>query len=92
MSGHNAAVKALCWSPHKSNLLVSGGGTTDKTIKFWNTNNFKLIKSIDTGFKLKNKHTTNNYILKDRKFVIWCSVKLKTSWSARTDIVKIKYQ
>lgn len=34
---HRAAVKALAWSPHRRNLLVSGGGTTDQTIRFWNT-------------------------------------------------------
>jgi len=27
---HIAAVKALAWSPHQSNVLASGGGTTDK--------------------------------------------------------------
>jgi cell division cycle 20-like protein 1 (cofactor of APC complex) len=39
----------MAWSPHNHNLLVTGGGTTDKTIKFWNTSNFKLQKTIDTG-------------------------------------------
>lgn len=34
---HQAAVKALSWSPHQHGLLVSGGGTADRCIKFWNT-------------------------------------------------------
>ena len=34
---HSAAVKALAWSPHQHGLLVSGGGTADRTIRFWNT-------------------------------------------------------
>jgi cell division cycle 20-like protein 1, cofactor of APC complex len=34
---HNAAVKAIAWSPHQRGLLASGGGTADRTIKFWNT-------------------------------------------------------
>ena len=34
---HKAAVKAIAWSPHKRGLLASGGGTQDRTIKFWNT-------------------------------------------------------
>jgi cell division cycle 20-like protein 1 (cofactor of APC complex) len=38
LSDHTAAVKALAWSPHKSSLLATGGGSSDKTIKFWNTN------------------------------------------------------
>ncbi len=37
-SDHKAAVKALAWSPHSHNTLITGGGTTDKTIKFWNVN------------------------------------------------------
>ena len=34
---HKAAVKAIAWSPHQSNILASGGGTADRCIKFWNT-------------------------------------------------------
>ena len=36
LSAHCAAVKALAWSPHQSGLLASGGGTADRTIRFWN--------------------------------------------------------
>lgn len=32
-----AAVKAIDWSPHQAGLLASGGGTADRTIRFWNT-------------------------------------------------------
>ncbi|KAJ3119864.1 substrate-specific activator of APC-dependent proteolysis [Physocladia obscura] len=35
-SEHTAAVKAIAWSPHKSGLLASGGGTADQYIRFWN--------------------------------------------------------
>ena len=34
LTGHTAAIKALAWSPHQRNVLASGGGTSDKTIKF----------------------------------------------------------
>lgn len=46
---HTAAVKALAWSPHQRNILASGGGTADRTIKLWNINNNSLLNSIDTG-------------------------------------------
>ena len=36
-SEHKAAVKALAWCPWQKNLLASGGGTADKTMKFWST-------------------------------------------------------
>ncbi|CAJ0651001.1 2640_t:CDS:2 [Entrophospora sp. SA101] len=34
---HKAAVRALSWSPHDRNILVSGGGHLDRQICFWNT-------------------------------------------------------
>ena len=34
---HTAAVKALAWHPTRRNLLATGGGTNDCTIRFWNT-------------------------------------------------------
>ena len=34
---HQAAVKAIAWSPHAAGLLASGGGTADRTVRFWNT-------------------------------------------------------
>ena len=37
ITAHQAAVKALAWCPFQSNLLATGGGTADRTIKFHNT-------------------------------------------------------
>uniref|UniRef100_A0A0A9ZAD1 Protein FIZZY-RELATED 1 n=2 Tax=Lygus hesperus TaxID=30085 RepID=A0A0A9ZAD1_LYGHE len=34
---HRAAVKALAWSPHHTNLLATGGGTADKRLCIWDT-------------------------------------------------------
>jgi cell division cycle protein 20 (cofactor of APC complex) len=49
LTDHQAAVKALAWSPHERNLLASGGGTADRCIKFWNAQSGSLINSVDTG-------------------------------------------
>lgn len=49
MTAHTAAVKALAWCPFQANLLASGGGTADRSIKFWNTHTGALLNSIDTG-------------------------------------------
>lgn len=49
LNSHTAAVKAISWSPYKRNLLISGGGKKDNTIKFWNIDDGKLINSFDTG-------------------------------------------
>ncbi|KAI8986985.1 WD40-repeat-containing domain protein [Pilobolus umbonatus] len=51
---HIAAIKAISWNPHKRGMLVSGGGTADKTIKFWNTINGTLLYSHDTGSQVCN--------------------------------------
>jgi cell division cycle protein 20 (cofactor of APC complex) len=48
-NNHIAAVKAISWCPFKRNLLISGGGKKDNSIKFWNIDEGKLINSFDTG-------------------------------------------
>lgn len=42
---HKAAVKALAWCPWQKNLIVSGGGSSDKSIKFWKVDEGKLQSS-----------------------------------------------
>ncbi|EKV16567.1 Cell cycle regulatory protein (Srw1), putative [Penicillium digitatum PHI26] len=59
-SGHNAAVKAIAWSPHQHHLLASGGGTADRTIKFWNTQTGSMIKEVDTGSQVCNLSWSKN--------------------------------
>lgn len=49
LTQHQAAVKALAWCPYQRNVLASGGGTSDRTIKIWNTVSGTLEKSVDTG-------------------------------------------
>lgn len=46
---HKAAVKALDWCPFHRGLLASGGGTADRTIKFWNSASGAMLNSVDTG-------------------------------------------
>lgn len=45
---HCAAVKALAWCPFQSNLLASGGGSADRSIKFWNTHTGACLNTVDT--------------------------------------------
>ncbi|CAI0547976.1 unnamed protein product [Linum tenue] len=45
---HTAAVKALAWSPYQFGVLASGGGTNDRCIKLWNTQNGTRLASVDT--------------------------------------------
>jgi hypothetical protein len=48
-SEHTAAVKAIAWSPHQHSILASGGGTADRTIRFWNTQTGAALQKVDTG-------------------------------------------
>jgi cell division cycle 20-like protein 1 (cofactor of APC complex) len=61
LSNHTAAVKALAWSPHQHGLLASGGGTADRTIRFWNTLKGTQINSIDTGSQVCALIFSKNY-------------------------------
>ena len=56
MTAHTAAVKALAWCPFQAKLLASGGGTADRSIKFWNTHTGALLNSIDTGSQVSAQH------------------------------------
>ena len=53
-ASHQAAVKALAWSPHQHGLLASGGGTADRWIKFWNALSLKEVNSIETWSQVCN--------------------------------------
>ena len=50
---HTAAVKALAWDPHVSGVLATGGGTQDKTIRFWNVFNGTMLNDLDTGSQVR---------------------------------------
>jgi cell division cycle 20-like protein 1 (cofactor of APC complex) len=51
---HSAAVKALAWSPFQQNVLASGGGTADKTIRFWNMKTMQNTSFKNTGSQVCN--------------------------------------
>ncbi|ANB12817.1 Cdh1p [Sugiyamaella lignohabitans] len=57
---HEAAIKAISWSPHQRGLLASGGGTADRKIRFWNTQTGSLLNEIDTGSQVCNLAWSKN--------------------------------
>ena len=59
-SDHNAAVKAVAWSPHQSGLLASGGGTADRHIRFWNAQTGLPLHRVDTGSQVCNLMWSKN--------------------------------
>ncbi|KAK9457743.1 WD40-repeat-containing domain protein [Dipodascopsis uninucleata] len=46
---HRAAVKALAYCPWSPSLLATGGGSNDRTIRFWHTNSGSLVNSFTTN-------------------------------------------
>ena len=59
-TAHTAAIKALAWSPHQSGLLASGGGTADRTIRFWSTKTGTELKCVDAGSQVCNLAWSKN--------------------------------
>ena len=53
-------MKALGWSPHQHGLLASGGGTADRTIRFWNTLTSTQTDCVDTGSQVCNLQFSQN--------------------------------
>lgn len=53
LNAHLAAVKAISWCPWQPRTLATGGGTTDRTIKFWNTLSGNMLQSVDTGSQVR---------------------------------------
>lgn len=75
---HQAAVKAIDWCPWKANLLATGGGTNDRTIKIWNTNNGKNLYSIPTRSQVSSilwskdyKELISSHGFTNNELIIW---------------------
>jgi len=51
---HRAAVKALAWSPHRRGRLVSGGGTADRRLRFWDVTKLSCMGEVDSGSQVCN--------------------------------------
>lgn len=77
-SEHTAAVKAIAWSPHQHGLLVSGGGTADRKIRFWNTLGGNPLQCVDTGSQVCNinwSRTANEFVsthgYSQNQIIVW---------------------
>lgn len=77
LTEHVAAVKALAWSPFQSTLLASGGGTADRTIRFWNTMTGTCINTIDTQSQVcallwgRNRELVSAHGFSQNQICVW---------------------
>lgn len=53
---HSAAVKAMAYCPWTKSLLVTGGGTKDRNIRFWHTSSGTLLSSHYTKGQVTSLH------------------------------------
>merc|ERR1712118_71578 len=54
LTEHCSAVKALAWCPWQRNLLATGGGMADRTIRFWNTTSGICMNFVDSGSQVSD--------------------------------------
>ena len=78
LTSHMAAVKALAWCPWQSNILASGGGTADRTIKIWNCSNGSMMSSTDTRSQVcslvwapEYKELVSSHGYQNNEIIIW---------------------
>jgi len=58
---HQAAVKGMAWCPWQNRLLATGGGTNDRTVKFWNMNTGDCVDTIDTKSQVSGIFWNSEY-------------------------------
>lgn len=75
---HQAAVKALAWCPFKRNVLASGGGTADRTIRLWNASSGANLSVIDTGSQVcamqwseTHRELVSSHGFSDNQLCLW---------------------
>ena len=78
LSYHTAAIKALSWCPFIRNLLATGAGSKDKTIKFFSCDSNKMINSHFTGSQVcnilwnkKEKEIISSHGFSKNNIIIW---------------------
>lgn len=75
---HIAAVKAVAWCPWQRNILATGGGTADRTIRIWNAQDGANLQSVDTGSQVCAIQWSNHYKelvsshgFSDNQLIVW---------------------
>ena len=75
---HIAAVKAVAWCPWQRNILATGGGTADRTIRIWNAQDGANLQSVDTGSQVcaiqwssHYKELVSSHGFSDNQLIVW---------------------
>lgn len=75
---HIAAVKAVAWCPWQRNVLATGGGTADRTIRIWNAQDGANLQCVDTGSQVCSiqwsshyKELVSSHGFSDNQLIVW---------------------
>jgi cell division cycle protein 20 (cofactor of APC complex) len=75
---HCAAVKAVSWCPWQRNVLATGGGTADRTIRIWNSSTGNNLHCVDTGSQVcaiqwsdHTKELVSSHGFSDNQLIVW---------------------
>ncbi|GMT14680.1 hypothetical protein PFISCL1PPCAC_5977, partial [Pristionchus fissidentatus] len=78
LNEHVSTVRAIQWCPWKPTTLATGGGTQDRTLKLWDVNGGRMMKSIDAGsqvtdiiFNSDYKEVMTSHGIPDFEIKIW---------------------
>ena len=88
----------MAWCPWQNRLLATGGGTNDRTIKFWNMNVGDCVDTIDTKSQVSGIFWNSEYqeIISSHGFPnhtlqIWkYPTKSKVNWIGITDLFNLE--
>ncbi|KAI9141013.1 WD40-repeat-containing domain protein [Paraphysoderma sedebokerense] len=58
---HTSMVKALSWSPHRTNILATGGCISDQTIRLWNSSSAELLSTTTTASPITSLFWSREY-------------------------------
>ncbi|XP_074859152.1 cell division cycle protein 20 homolog [Carettochelys insculpta] len=58
---HQGAVKAVAWCPWQSNVLATGGGTSDRHIRIWNVCSGTCLSAVDAHSQVCSILWSTNY-------------------------------
>lgn len=61
LSKHKGAVKAMDWCPWRSSILATGGGTKDKTIRFWDVDDKREERCLEVESQVCNIKFMSRY-------------------------------
>ncbi|KAI6653833.1 Cell division cycle protein 20-like [Oopsacas minuta] len=54
LTEHTAAIKGIAWCPWQPSLLATGGGTSDRYIRFWNAATGRCLSAVQTPSQISS--------------------------------------